>query len=480
MFPSFIDLTNSLLDVDKPSESGVVSYDSLYQSNNFSITSIEDDIHSYDDLMNEVTQILLIKKVPFEATELDIVYMLANFGKIHDLYLVRQRGQAFVEFKDLSSAKVCYETAKKVQLMLKGFPVSIHATGKTKIVKTQGYVNQPSRYLVASFATETEIITTLIVNKVLGAYGNILKIELFPGSPTLAYVEMEDIAAAIRAKEELDNTTYFKVINIRVDYSNEYLFNQALESKLHFYSTLKVQPQTKPKSNPIIHDAHDDSLLDLDKVEKPTSQDLDKPSKEGSNTVMVKNLPKDITLKQLFRLFSCFGNVMKIKIFFSNPENALVEFQDAAQASTAKSYLNNCPIRGRQIAVSISKNPIIINIPYIPEGHKYLADFSNSKEHRYRIAGSKNCNNIARPSPVLHLSNLCEDKHEDFYIKLFEGCGEIKKILPLKGKSKGMLVEMANTSQAVEVLINFHNYDIDTKFLKVSFSKYHTIRYHQQ
>ena len=37
---------------------------------------------------------------------------------------------------------------------------------------------------------------------------------------------------------------------------------------------------------------------------------------------------------------------------------------------------------------------------------KLAQDFSHSKEHRYKIAGSRNFQNVAPPSKTLHLSNL--------------------------------------------------------------------------
>jgi len=52
-----------------------------------------------------------------------------------------------------------------------------------------------------------------------------------------------------------------------------------------------------------------------------------------------------------------------------------------------------------------------------------VADFTDSKEHRYKILDSKNTKNIAAPSKVLHLSNLCDDKDENFYYDLFKEYG---------------------------------------------------------
>lgn len=134
---------------------------------------------------------------------------------------------------------------------------------------------------------------------------------------------------------------------------------------------------------------------------------------------------------------------------------------------------------GNHIFVSISKNPIVFNTPYIPENNKFLADYTESKEHRYKIVGSKNFRNIAPPSPVLHLSNLHDDRDTDFYRNLLAECGIIKKYLYLKGESKTLLVEMENVGQSVAVLINFHNFNIEGKFLKVSFSKYQMIKEQQ-
>jgi len=214
-----------------------------------------------------------------------------------------------------------------------------------------------------------------------------------------------------------------------------------------------------------------------DKYENPV--DLLQNEKErvkAQCTVMVKNLPTGVPLQHLFRLFGCYGNVMKIKIFYSNPQNCLIEFQDSTQAMLAKTHLNNCPFKGNILHVVQSKSPIIINTPYIPETNKFLGDYTESKEHRYRIAGSKNFRNIARPSPVLHLSNTWDDKNEFFYADLFKNCGKIKRSYALKGEGKGVLVEMNNIEQAVEVLVNFHNFNINGKFLKVSFSKYQKIK----
>lgn len=297
---------------------------------------------------------------------------------------------------------------------------------------------------------------------------------------------MEDIGAAMTAKENLDDTLYANSIKIQTAYINQKIMTQAQATQQNHFPTM---PMIQKKSYSSISDLppgimptyYSQSVEEVESYEKLESsymipKESGKSQDKNSNTIMVKNLPKDITCYQIFKLFGMYGNVTKVKIFFSNPENALVEFQDSTQAMLAKTHLNNCPLMGNNVFVTISKNPIILNTPYIPETNKFLADFSDSKEHRYKIVGSKNFRNIAPPSSVLHLSNLCEDKDDDYYRELFKECGIIRKFLRLKGETPNMLIEMENINQSVGVLINFHNFNIDGKFLKVSFSKYHLIK----
>ena len=86
---------------------------------------------------------------------------------------------------------------------------------------------------------------------------------------------------------------------------------------------------------------------------------------------------------------------------------------DSYQAKLAKLYLNGCSIQNQQIKVNTSKSNYIImpkkGVTADSEECMLAQDFSHSKEHRYKIAGSRNFQNIAPPSKVLHLSNLPKD-----------------------------------------------------------------------
>jgi len=108
--------------------------------------------------------------------------------------------------------------------------------------------------------------------------------------------------------------------------------------------------------------------------------------------------------------------------------------------------------------------------------NKYMGDFTNSSEHRYKYVGSKNHSNIASPSKVLHLSNLPAERDEEFFRELFRETGKIDKFIFMKNTENMALVEMSTIEEAIAILMFFHNFNIDGKYLKVSFSKYKKVK----
>jgi len=199
---------------------------------------------------------------------------------------------------------------------------------------------------------------------------------------------------------------------------------------------------------------------------------------KSATILLVKNIPNGMTSRMLFRLFGMYGNVLKVKIFFKNPENALIEYQTAEQAEFAKSYLNNCPLYGANIFVTNSKQGVSVDVSSLRKSleTQYMGNYLNSPEHRYKFNGSKNHLNIVPPSRVIHLSNLCDDKDEDFYYSLFQELGVVTKFMFMKGPEKMALMEMDSIESSVKVLMNFHNFNINGKYLKVSFSKYQKVK----
>ena len=178
-----------------------------------------------------------------------------------------------------------------------------------------------------------------------------------------------------------------------------------------------------------------------------------------------------VTPKVLFRLFGCYGNVLRVKIHFSNKEKAFVEFQSEDQAKCARDNLNDCPLWGKNMVVSLPKKPVVVDTSRLKgkEEDEFLGDFTQSREHRYIKEGSKNTKNITPPSNKLHLSNLCAGKDEEFYKQLFKDHCKIEKFTSIDETMA--IIETSSVEEAVTILILYHNYNIEGKLLKISFAK---------
>lgn len=107
-------------------------------------------------------------------------------------------------------------------------------------------------------------------------------------------------------------------------------------------------------------------------------------------------------------MFSCYGDIQRIKILFNKRENALIQFGNSQHASTALRMLNGTVLFGKAMTLATStKNSIKMPAAGSEEGSgAFNKDFSNSEFHRFKVAGSKNYQNICPPSSTLHVSNI--------------------------------------------------------------------------
>lgn len=209
------------------------------------------------------------------------------------------------------------------------------------------------------------------------------------------------------------------------------------------------------------------------------------PAKKENSILIASGFPASVTPYRIFRLFSLYGNVTKVKIMFKKRDTALIQYMDSYQAKLAKLYLNGCMFDHSQIKVNTSKSQYIImpkkGASADSEECMLAQDFSHSKEHRYKIAGSRNFQNIAPPSKVLHLSNLPKEITEEGLTELFSPVALFEKIKFFEVGGKTMAhAEFDSISTAIEIIIAFHNFNIEGRYLKLSFSKNVPDHLHQQ
>lgn len=205
---------------------------------------------------------------------------------------------------------------------------------------------------------------------------------------------------------------------------------------------------------------------------------------------MIKNLPETDDYQEqigyLFHLFGNYGNVHKIKILYKNRSNVLIEFEDPEQANMAKRELMGIPFFNQKLIVAYSKVQQIQNMQEqnLDQTQKMLCqDYSNSNEHRFRHPGSKNFQNVSKPSPILHISNLSKDVNLEAVLELmaeFKDLQDVKvinhRIFSIESPENSsikimMLLEFQELAQAVRALCVLHNQELHHKKIKISFAK---------
>lgn len=378
----------------------------------------------------EPTRVLFLRGLSSSVKEKDIIELCSEVGVVEQVFLLRNKCQAFVQFDSVEAADFCLLNFSRNPAFLSQSRVFFSYSGRVEISKKSTDLPSPSKVLLLTITQARYPVTLEVVSKITAPYGKVAKCRIFPRNfGYQVVVKFESIEQATIAKNSLDGQHIYSGSNtIKADFSPApYLVSE------------------KPK------------------IEEINEEDV-------SNVVFLHNMDPKTTPDQVFNLFSLYGNVLRVKIFFKRRDMGLVQYEDHQQAVTAKNNLHNIPLLGQNLLVSISRNSFI-NMPSSEKKAALCKDYTNSTFHRYKIAGSKNCQNMFPPSCVLHLSNLSDNMNEQFFINLF---AEQASLVAFKyiGEGRRMaLVKFKTVEDAVMVLVTHHNHNINGRYLKIAFSK---------
>ncbi|XP_052656503.1 polypyrimidine tract-binding protein 2 isoform X5 [Harpia harpyja] len=195
----------------------------------------------------------------------------------------------------------------------------------------------------------------------------------------------------------------------------------------------------------------------------------------GGNTVLlVSNLNEEmVTPQSLFTLFGVYGDVQRVKILYNKKDSALIQMADGNQSQLAMSHLNGQKMYGKIIRVTLSKHQTVQLPREGLDDQGLTKDFGNSPLHRFKKPGSKNFQNIFPPSATLHLSNIPPSVAEEDLRTLFANTGgTVKAFKFFQRDHKMALLQMSTVEEAIQALIDLHNYNLgENHHLRVSFSK---------
>uniref|UniRef100_A0A8C9TE93 Polypyrimidine tract binding protein 2a n=1 Tax=Scleropages formosus TaxID=113540 RepID=A0A8C9TE93_SCLFO len=483
-----------------------------------------------DRMESPPSRVLHIRKLPSEVSETEVIALGLPFGKVTNILMLKGKNQAFLELgtEEAAITMVNYYTA--VTPHVRNVPVFIQFSNH-KELKTDNALNQRAQAVLqavtavqaggtptsGSAASESALtpapspvlriiidnmfypVTLDVLQQIFSKFGTVMKIITFTKNNQFqALLQFSDPVNAQQAKLSLDGQNIYnacctlridfsKLVNLNVKYNNDksrdytrpelpagdgqpnrlvppspgtpsgmvapYSSAGSFASSLSFACFLQVSVQ-------LLFIALDECSLSSLSCLVSSSEVL---------TLLNYFFPSCVCLSLKKGVY---GDVQRVKILYNKKDSALIQMADANQAQLAMSHLNGQKMYGKIIRVTLSKHQTVQLPREGLDDQGLTKDFTSSPLHRFKKPGSKNFQNIFPPSATLHLSNIPQDVTEEDLRLLFSNSGGTVKAFKFFQDHKMALLQMSTVEEAIQALIDLHNYNMgDNHHLRVSFSK---------
>uniref|UniRef100_A0A8D2ZTQ8 Polypyrimidine tract binding protein 2 n=1 Tax=Scophthalmus maximus TaxID=52904 RepID=A0A8D2ZTQ8_SCOMX len=468
------------------------------------------------------SRVLHIRKLPNEASETEVVALGLPFGKVTNILTLKGKNQAFLEMGTEEAAITMINYYTTVSPQVRNAPVFIQYSNHKELKtdagnqRTQAMLQavsavqsggSPSSDVQDALAAASSPVLRIIIDnmfypvtldvlqQIFSKFGTVMKIITFTKNNQFqALLQFSDPVNAQQAKLALDGQNIYnscctlridfsKLVNLNVKYNND---------KSRDYTRPELPAgDGQPSLDPSVAHAftvyrkccspcHDClvcsppsgalSPLSAAAAAAAAAGRVALAGQTGSSGVLlVSNLNEEVSNTQSKRVY---GDVQRVKILYNKKDSALIQMSDANQAQLAMSHLNGQKMYGKIIRVTLSKHQTVALPRDGLDDQGLTKDFANSPLHRFKKPGSKNFQNIFPPSATLHLSNIPQDVTEDDLRLLFSNAGGTVKAFKFFQDRKMALIQMSTVEEAIQGLIDLHNYNMGgNQHLRVSFSK---------
>ncbi|XP_061163648.1 polypyrimidine tract-binding protein 2-like [Saccostrea echinata] len=189
--------------------------------------------------------------------------------------------------------------------------------------------------------------------------------------------------------------------------------------------------------------------------------------------LFVHNLNEEkVTTEGLFNLFSIYGRVEIVKLFFKKKSSGLIQMDSPEHALLAIENLDRVTVWDCTMHVQFSKAGTI----YLEDHSQFTKDFRNTKLFRGGPAFDY-LKTACAPSPIIHLSNFVSTITKADINDVFSEYGNVLDIVMFESKGKrGALVEYASIAQSILAVMAMHNFLLpDNSRLNVTFSHFKSL-----
>jgi hnRNP-L/PTB/hephaestus splicing factor len=506
------------------------------------------------------TRVIHFRHVTSEISQFDIVNLCSTFGKVTHVLLLKNN-QALVQFADLNCAIQFIQhyggdqkNLNRQQATIRGVNVYPNYSSHKELSKgaleekesvtsnntlpnkavgaiekdappdeTKHQEKQNRIILVTLYNVHQYTINADTIYQVFHRYGIIEKIVMFNKSGHQALVQYQRVQDAVRARQALQGQCLYNnnICSLSIQYSNlveltvhqnsdrarDYtktggsLFSQGILSESGV-STVPQQQQQWVLGTPMVNGAltpTQPQLMTQNSIPPVVNTvTLPQPREPEKTVLLVSNFnDKKMSIMCLFNLFSCYGYVLRIKIFRSKPDHALVELANHHMASTALTNLKGLTVYGNKLSINFSKHTHINASSSTIQGSNgnsdddLVKDFTRTNLNRFSktsVFGQQGAilpqlvpNNsskskanqryMCQPTTTLHISNVDVKVDEKELIKMFEDFGELEGHRVYEHNEKRMaLIKFKKLSESAEALCSLHNKIMEGKSIKIAFS----------
>ncbi|KAI9537852.1 Polypyrimidine tract-binding protein 2 [Dissostichus eleginoides] len=481
----------------------------MYSSSPTSMTANGSDTKKQRLDESPPSRVLHIRKLPNEVSETEVIALGLPFGKVTNILMLKGKNQAFLELgtEEAAITMVNYYTAVTPQV--RNTPVFIQYSNH-KELKTDSALNQRAQAVLQAVSAVQDgsspssdpgvldlapppspvlriiidnmfyPVTLDVLQQIFSKFGTVMKIITFTKNNQFqALLQFSDPVNAQQAKLSLDGQNIYnscctlridfsKLVNLNVKYNNDKSRDYTRpdlptgdgESANKDHSLLGTPSGALASYSSGGGYSNSLSLSQGGGAISPLSAAAAAAAAAGrvalsgsgvSGVLLASNLNEEmVTPQSIFTLFGMFN------LFYS----------------ISMSHLNGQKVFGKVMRVTLSKHQTVALPREGLDDQLLTKDFSGSPLHRFKKPGSKNFQNIFPPSATLHLSNVRDGVGEDDLRLLFSNSGGTVKAFKFFQDRKMALIQMTSVEEAIQTLMELHNYDMGgNHHLKVSFSK---------
>lgn len=179
---------------------------------------------------HEASPVVHVRSLNSKVIEADLWNELGKYGKVINVFMIKQTGQALVEFEDINNAIELISQSKKGPITVNSQNAQFAFSKSKKIIVPSRQGLSPNGGVLEERQEHNVLLVTIgdvyypinitVMHSICKPYGEVARIVIFRKSGVQAMVEYIKLEDAVKAKKKLNGAfIYTGCCSLRVDYA---------------------------------------------------------------------------------------------------------------------------------------------------------------------------------------------------------------------------------------------------------------------